>query len=158
VARILIERGGDFNHGFTYSGHPVACAAALENIRILLEERLVERVAQETGPYLKTAFATLGAHPLVGHLDTIGMAAGLNLVRRKGATQHDGEPFAREFGVGMVCRQHMFDKGMIMRAVGDRMIVAPPLIITCAQIDEMVGRIRFCLDLTLQDVRRRGWM
>jgi len=158
VAQTLVERGGDFNHGFTYSGHPVACAAALENIRIMVEEKLVERVAQETGPYLKTAFGTLAAHPLVGHLDTMGMAAGLNLVRRKGAAVHDCEPFPAELGVGMVCRQHMFDNGMIMRAVGDRMIVAPPLVMSCAQIDEMVARIRSCLDLTLDDVTRRGWM
>jgi putrescine aminotransferase len=158
VARMLVERGGDFNHGFTYSGHPVACAAALENIRIMVEERLVERVAQETGPYLKTAFGALAAHPLVGHAESMGMTAGLNLVRRKGATVHDCEPFPDGLAVGMVCRQHMFDNGMIMRAVGDRMIVAPPLVMTCAQIDEMVARIRFCLDLTLEDVTRRGWM
>jgi putrescine aminotransferase len=81
VADALIERGGDFNHGFTYSGHPVACAAALENLRILQEEGLVERVAQETGPWLKAAFGTLAAHPLVGHAETCGLTAGLNLVR-----------------------------------------------------------------------------
>jgi putrescine aminotransferase len=49
VAKVLIEQGGEFNHGFTYSGHPVACAAALENIRIIEEEKLIERVADETG-------------------------------------------------------------------------------------------------------------
>jgi putrescine aminotransferase len=157
VARALVD-GGDFNHGFTYSGHPVACAAALENLRIIEDERLVERVARETGPYLKAAFTALATHPLVGHAESIGMAAGLNLVRRKGALIHDCEPFARELGVGMVCRQHMFDNGVIMRAVGDRMIVAPPLVMTCAQIDEMVSRIRVCLDLTLEDVVQRGWM
>ena len=154
----VLSSGIDFNHGFTYSGHPVACAAALENIRIMVEERLVERVAQETGPYLKSVFGALAAHPLVGHAESLGMAAGLNLVRRKGATLHDCEPFAPELAVGMVCRQHMFDNGVIMRAVGDRMIVAPPLVMTCAQIDEMVERIRVCLDLTLDDVRCRGWM
>ena len=158
VADALIEKGGDFHHGFTYSGHPVACAAALENIRILAEERLVERVAQETGPHLKAAFGALASHPLVGHAESMGMAAGLNLVRRKGATVHECEPFPRELEVGMLCRAHMFDNGVIMRALGDRMIVAPPLVITCGQIDEMVGRIRDCLDLTLADVRRRGWL
>jgi putrescine aminotransferase len=158
VAHALVEQGGDFNHGFTYSGHPVACAAALENLRIMVDERLVERVAQETGPHLRAAFTSLATHPLVGHLDTIGMAAGLNLVRRKGATPHEGEPFARELGVGMLCRQHMFDNGVIMRAVGDRMIVAPPLVMSCAQIDEMVERIRVCLDLTLEGVLQRGWI
>jgi len=158
VARALIERGGDFNHGFTYSGHPVACAAALENLRIVEEEKLVDKVARETGPHLRVAFSRLAEHPLVGHAESIGMAAGLNLVRRKGAAVHDCEPFARDLGVGMVCRQHMFDNGVIMRAVGDRMIVAPPLVMTCAQIDEMVERIWFCLDRTLADVAGRGWL
>jgi putrescine aminotransferase len=157
VAQALIEKGGDFNHGFTYSGHPVACAAALENIRILRDERLVEKVALETGPHLKAAFAKLAAHPLVGHFDSCGLAAGLDLVRRKGRSVHDCARFAPAQGVGMICRGHMFDNGVIMRAVGDRMIVAPPLVITRAQIDEMAERIRFCLDLTLDDLRTRGW-
>ncbi|MFC0253826.1 aspartate aminotransferase family protein [Massilia consociata] len=158
VAHQLIEKGGDFNHGFTYSGHPSACAAALENIRILQAERLVERVALETGPHLKARFASLVAHPLVGHAETCGLAAGLNLVRRKGATVHDCEPFDSAHAVGMLCRKHMFDNGVIMRAVGDRMIVAPPLSITTTQIDEMVERIQYCLDLTLEEVVGKGWM
>jgi putrescine aminotransferase len=157
VAHALIEKGGDFNHGFTYSGHPVACAAALENIRILLDERLVEKVAMETGPHLKTAFAKLAGHPLVGHVDSCGLVAGLDLVKRKGPTPQECERFPARQAVGMICRGHMFDNGVIMRAVGDRMIVAPPLVITRAQIDEMADRIRFCLDLTLDDLRTRGW-
>ena len=85
-------------------------------------------------------------------------AAGLNLVRRKGTTVHACEPFPAALGVGMVCRGHMFDNGVIMRAVGDRMIVAPPLVMTCAQIDEMLERIGYCLDLTLADLQARGSM
>ncbi|PWF46146.1 aspartate aminotransferase family protein [Massilia glaciei] len=158
VADVLIEKGGDFNHGFTYSGHPVACAAALENIRILLDERLVEQVAQSTGPYLKERFASLADHPLVGYADSCGFVAGLNLVRKKGAVVHDCEAFKPEQGVGMICRGYMFGNGMIMRAVGDRMIIAPPLVMTKAQIDEMIGKIRFCLDATLADLQARGWM
>jgi putrescine aminotransferase len=158
VADVLIGQGGDFNHGFTYSGHPVACAAALENIRILESEHLVEQVANDTGPYLKEQFATLGAHPLVGHADSCGFVAGLNLVRRKGATVHDCELFDGALGVGMICRGYMFDSGMIMRAVGERMIIAPPLVTTRAQIDDMIGRIRSCLDATLADLEQRGWM
>jgi putrescine aminotransferase len=158
VARALIDKGGDFNHGFTYSGHPVACAAALENIRILRNERLVEKVAVETGPHLKSVFAQLAGHPLVGHAESCGLVAGLNLVRRKGRLAHDCEPFGDPHAVGMVCRGHMFDNGVIMRAVGDRMIVAPPLVTTRTQIDEMAARIWFCLDLTLDDLRTRGWM
>ncbi len=158
LAHALVEQGGDFNHGFTYSGHPVACAAALENLRILREERLVEKVAQETGPHLKAAFAQLATHPLVGHAETCGMVAGLNLVRRKGSTVHDCVRFDPALHVGMVCRGYMFDNGVIMRAVGDRMIVAPPLVMTKAEIDEMAAKIWACLDLTLADLTARGWM
>ena len=155
VASVLVGEGGEFNHGFTYSGHPVACAAALENIRILAEEKLVERVAGETGPYLKGAFAALATHPLVGYADSLGMVAGLNLVRAKGASVHENVAFDAKLGVGLMCRAHMFDCGVVMRAVGERMIVAPPLVMTCAQIDEMAGRIRNALDLTLAELDAR---
>jgi putrescine aminotransferase len=155
VADVLTGKGGDFNHGFTYSGHPVACAAALENIRILQGEKLVEQVAQDTGPYLKQQFGALAAHPLVGYADSCGFVAGLNLVSRKGATPHDNEVFDGALGAGMICRGYMFDHGVIMRAVGDRMIIAPPLVMTRAQIDEMVGKIRAALDDTLAELRRR---
>ena len=158
VADVLIEQGGEFEHGFTYSGHPVACAAALENIRILEQERLVERVADDTGPYLRQRFATLAGHALVGHADSCGFVAGLNLVRRKGGHVHDNLPFEAELGIGMICRGHMFDNGMIMRAVGDRMIIAPPLVMSRGQIDEMVALIASCLDLTLADLKARGWL
>jgi putrescine aminotransferase len=158
VAKVLIEEGGDFNHGFTYSGHPVACAAALENLRIIEEEKLVEQIANDTGPYLAQRFATLGEHPLVGYANSCGFVAGINLVKRKGATIHDCELFDADKAVGMVCRGHMFGNGMIMRAVGDRMIIAPPLVMTRAQIDEMIEKIRYCLDLTLADLKGRGWM
>jgi putrescine aminotransferase len=152
VAKVLIEQGGEFNHGFTYSGHP------LENIRLIEDEKLIELVANDTGPYLKQRFATLADHPLVGYADSCGFVAGLNLVRSKGATVHENVTFDESLAVGMVCRGYMFNNGMIMRAVGDRMIIAPPLVLTKAQIDEMVALIRHCLDLTYADVKERGWL
>ena len=156
VAEVLIDKGGDFNHGFTYSGHPVACAAALETIRILREEQLVEQVREDTGPYLKQRFEALADHPLVAMAEACGFVAGLVLAKEKGATAFDAVPFAPEVGVGMICRGHMFNNGIIMRAVGNRMIIAPPLVMTRAQIDEMVGLIRFCLDETLADLKKRN--
>lgn len=156
VADVLTGEGGDFNHGFTYSGHPVACAAALENIRIILDEGLVQQVAEDTGPYLKEKFGALADHPLVGYANSMGFVAGLNLVRRKGATVHDNLVFNGDDGVGMICRGYMFEHGIIMRAVGDRMIIAPPLVMTRADIDEMVSRIRAALDDTLAELRRRS--
>jgi putrescine aminotransferase len=111
-------------------------------------------VRDDVGPYLARAYAQLAEHPLVGEAQTCGLMGALLLVKNKGGR---GTPFPGDLGIGMVCRGHCFREGLIMRAVGDRMIIAPPLVITHAQIDEMVGLIRRCLDLTLADVRRNGW-
>jgi putrescine---pyruvate transaminase len=154
VARVLIEQGGEFEHGYTYSGHPVACAVAIANIRLIQQQGLVARVRDETGPYLASFYTALGEHPLVGEQQTCGLMGALQLVKNKSTL----ESFAPELEVGMVCRGHCFANGLIMRAVGDRMIIAPPLVITRSQIDELVQRIRLCLDLTLTDLRQRGWV
>ncbi|MET0382078.1 MAG: aminotransferase, partial [Burkholderiaceae bacterium] len=154
VADLLIERGGDFNHGYTYSGHPVACAVAVANIRLIRELGLVERVRDDVGPHLADAFAALRDHPLVGDAQTCGLMGALQMVKDKARAT----PFPAELEVGMICRGHCFENGLVMRAVGDRMIVAPPLVITRAQIDELAGIARRCLDLTLADVRARGWI
>jgi putrescine aminotransferase len=154
VAEVLIEQGGEFNHGYTYSGHPVACAVAVENINIIRREKLVEKVRDDIGPHLATEFGKLAEHPLVGLAETCGLMAGLVLVKDKASQQR----FPSELAVAMICRGHMFDNGMIMRAVGDRMIIAPPLVTTRAQIEEMIALIRYCLDLTYEDVKQRGWL
>lgn len=153
VAQVLIEQGGEFNHGYTYSGHPVACAVGLANIKLIQREGLVERVRTEIGPYLADTFAALAGHPLVGEVQTCGMMGALQLVKDKAS----GQMFDGQLEVGMVCRAHCFGNGLIMRAVGDRMIVAPPLVMTKAQIDEMAALIRKCLDLTQQELKQRGW-
>jgi putrescine aminotransferase len=155
VAKVLIEQGGEFNHGYTYSGHPVACAVALANLRLIRERGLVDRVRDDVGPYLAQAYAELAGHPLVGEAQTCGLMGALLLVRDKDGPR-GGTPFEPEREVGMLCRGHCFREGLIMRAVGDRMIVAPPLVITRSQIDEMVALIRRCLDLTLADLQRGG--
>ena len=154
VARALIDSGGEFNHGFTYSGHPVACAVALANIGLLRALRVVETVREDTGPYLAAQFAQLNEHPLVGETQSCGLMAAVQLVKDKATLT----PFDGALDVGMVCRAHCFGNGLIMRAVGDRMIVAPPLVMTRAQIDEMMGLIRRCLDLTLDELTRKGWL
>ena len=152
IARVLIEQGGEFNHGYTYSGHPVACAVALANIRLLQRDDVVRKVRDDLGPYLAQQFATLTEHPLVGEVQSCGLMGAVQLVQDKSRMA----VFAPEHEVGMLCRGHCFASGLIMRAVGDRMIVAPPLVITRAQIDEMMALIRRCLDLTLADLTHRG--
>ncbi len=154
VAKVLIEQGGEFNHGYTYSGHPVACAVGLANIGLIRQLGLVEHVRNDVGPYLARAFAELAEHPLVGEATTCGLMGALLLVKDKAT----GAAFDPALEIGMVCRGHCFANGLIMRAVGDRMIIAPPLVITRAQIDEMLALIRRCLDLTLADALRQGWL
>jgi putrescine aminotransferase len=154
VARVLIDEGGEFTHGYTYSGHPVACAVGLANVRLIQQLGLVPHVHDDVGPYLAEGFAALREHPLVGDAETCGLMGALLLTQDK----TKGTPFPEAVEIGMVCRGHCFREGVIMRAVGDRMIIAPPLVITRAQIDEMLALIRRCLDLTLADARRQGWL
>ncbi|RZI86638.1 MAG: aspartate aminotransferase family protein [Rubrivivax sp.] len=156
VVRVLIDQGGDFNHGYTYSGHPVACAVALANLQLIEDLKLVERVRDQTGPHLARHFAVLADHPLVAEAETCGLTGALRLVKRKATATQAAEPFAPEVGAGMLCRAHCFRNNLIMRAVGDRMIIAPPLVMTCELIDEMVALIRRCLDFTWADVQQRG--
>ena len=148
VVKVLNE-GGDFNHGFTYSGHPVAAAVGLENIRILRDEKIVERVKSETAPYLQKRLRELSDHPLVGEVRGVGMLGAIELVKDK-ATR---ERYVGQ-GAGMICRTFCFNNGLIMRAVGDTMIISPPLVISFAEIDELVEKARKCLDLTLEALQR----
>jgi len=154
VAKVLIGQGGEFTHGYTYSGHPVACAVAVANIRLIRQLGLVEQVRIDTGPYLAEQFEALAEHPLLGETQTCGLMGAMLLVKDKAS----GEPFPAEADIGMVCRAYCFDNGLVMRAVGDRMIIAPPLVITRPQIDELMALIRRCLDLTLAEARTRGWL
>ena len=144
----VLNEGGDFNHGFTYSGHPVAAAVALENIRILREEKIIEKVHAETAPYLQKRLRELNDHPLVGEVRGVGMLGAIELVQDKATRKrYEGR------GVGMICRQFCFDNGLIMRAVGDTMIISPPLVISKDEIDELVTKARKCLDLTLETLQ-----
>lgn len=146
----VLDEGGEFYHGFTYSGHPVAAAVALENIRILRDEGIVDRVRSATAPYLQKRWAELADHPLVGETRGVGMVAALELVRdKKTRTRYEG-------GAGMLCREHCFRNGLVMRAVGDTMIIAPPLVITPESIDELVTLARLSLDQTHAVLRQRG--
>ena len=112
------------------------------------------RSRDDLGPHLAQRFEELAQHPLVGEVQTCGLMGALQLV----ADHKTGRAFAADQQIGMVCRGHCFANGLIMRAVGDRMIVAPPLVITREQIDAMVALIKRCLDLTLDDARRAGWV
>jgi putrescine aminotransferase len=144
VAGPIFEEGGEFIHGFTYSGHPVAAAVALENIRILRDEKIVEAVGSDSGPYLQARLRELADHPLVGEVRGIGLIAGIELVEDKAAHKS----FDPEGRAGILCRDACMAQGVIVRATRDVIVMSPPLIITRAEIDELVAALAKGLDET----------
>jgi len=152
VAEVMTVNAGEFNHGFTYSGHPVACAVACAAINILRDERIVERVRDDVGPYLQARWQELGAHDLVGEARMVGLIGALELVKDKSRRQGFADPGE----VGLLCRDLCIANGLVMRAVRDTMIIAPPLVITREQIDELVDKARRALDQTREELHRQG--
>jgi len=151
VAEVM--NSDEFNHGYTYSGHPVAAAVALENLRILQEEKIVDRAREEIAPYLAEKWHQLGDHPFVGDTRIVGMMASLALTADKSQRKR----FAgREGDVGYMVRERCFKNNLVMRHVGDRMIVAPPLVMTKADVDTMFERAVKSLDEGYADAKAAG--
>jgi putrescine aminotransferase len=148
VADVVIAEGGEFAHGFTYSGHPASCAVALATINIMRDEGVVEHVRDTAAPYFHEQWAKLGDHPIVGEARSLGLVAAIEIVRNKDSR----ERFAKDMKAGSRCRDFCVENGLIMRPVGDTMIVSPPLIVNRVQIDELVEKAWQCLDLTAQSV------
>ncbi|HQY71540.1 MAG TPA: aspartate aminotransferase family protein [Pseudomonadales bacterium] len=148
VAEVLTRRGGEFGHGFTYSGHPAACAAGLATLKILREENVIGNVEAVSAPHLARRWAELADHPLVGEARTLGLFGALELVKNK-STRERSAPGGR---AGAVCRQASLNNGLVMRATGDTMIIAPPLICTTAELDMLVERAKAALDETAREL------
>jgi putrescine---pyruvate transaminase len=127
--------GGDFFHGYTYSGHPTAAAVALKNLEIIARERLVERVAGDVGPYLARALSRLNDHPIVGEVRSLGLIGAVEIVARKGTNDRFG---GKEGVAGPVVRDACIRNGLMVRAIRDSIVTCPPLIITHAEIDRLV--------------------
>ena len=144
VANKLVADGGEFYHGFTYSGHPVAAAVALANLKLIEREDMITRVREDTGPYLAEALAPLAEHRIVGEIRTFGVLAAIELVKSK-----DGPEMFEDTGAtGVICRDHAINRGLMMRAVRDAMILSPALTYSRADIDETVRIAAQALDAT----------
>ena len=149
IAATLVEKGGEFYHGYTYSGHPVACAVALKNLEIIEREGLVDRVRDDTGPYFRKALMqALSGHPLVGQVRTYGLLGAIEIVKDR----ETRERFLPSGSAAVVVRDHAIANGMMLRATGDTMILSPPLIWTRETIDMAVERIGKALDLAARDL------
>lgn len=152
IAATLVEKGGEFTHGYTYSGHPVACAVALKNLEIMEREGLVERVRTDTGPYFNRALRErLDDHPLVGEVRSIGLMAAIEIVSDKGSrSRHQPAGTA-----GLIVRDHAIAGGLMLRAIGDTLVMSPPLIWTRETIDLACERLRQALDRGADELARR---
>ncbi|CAN0623969.1 Putrescine--pyruvate aminotransferase [Burkholderia multivorans] len=148
VAQPIIANG-DFNHGLTYSGHPVAAAVAVANLKLLRDEGIVEQVKTDTGPYFQALLReTFAHHPIIGEVSGAGLVAGLQLAEAPAARRR----FANGGDVGTICRDFCFGSNLIMRATGDRMLLSPPLVITRREIDELVSKAKKAVDATAQQL------
>ncbi len=143
IVNFLREQGGDFVHGYTYSGHPVSAAVALRNIEIIEREHLVERVRDNAGPYLAKALQRLNENLLVGETRSLGLIGAVEIVSSKGTNQRFT---GKEGKAGPIVRDLCIKNGLMVRAIRDSIVFSPPLIITHAEIDTLVDTIGLSLD------------
>ena len=151
MAETILSANEELVHGFTYSGHPVAAAVALKNLDVMESRGLVPRVKQTIGPYLHRRLREeIESHPLVGEIRVIGMLAAIELVPDKPRRSF----FPRDVDVGTRCRNNCFANGLMMRAIRDTMVLAPPLIASESEIDEIVAKAKDAIDRTARDLDR----
>jgi putrescine aminotransferase len=149
VAEVMINDAGEFYHGFTYSGHPVACAVALANLDIIEREALVERAAHSGVQLRHKLRAALADHPMVGEIRGIGLIGAIELV----ADRRTRRFLDKRGRTGMICRDYCIENGLVMRAVRDTMVFSPPLIISDDEIDLLVARATRAIEQTYERVK-----
>jgi putrescine aminotransferase len=144
IADVLLTHGGEFTHGLTYSGHPAACAAGLETLRILRESNIIQTSARQIAPYFQRRLRELADHRIVGEVRGRGMFAAVELVRDKGSR----ERLAPNSESAVFCRDTANEGGLMVRQTGDAMIMAPPLICSTQEIDILVEKLGQALEQT----------
>ncbi|MFI8480212.1 aspartate aminotransferase family protein [Pseudomonas sp. NPDC078700] len=149
MAQVLVEQGGVFAHGLTYSGHPVAAAVAIANLKALRDEQIVSQVKNDTGPYLQKALREVFTdHPLIGEIQGTGLVAALQFCQDKTTRKR----FTNEGDITWQCRTFGFEEGVIIRSTLGRMIMAPALVADHATLDELVEKTRRAVDRTAQQL------
>jgi len=141
------EKVGVFGHGYTYSAHPVTTAVALETLKIYEERDILSHV-RRISPHFLASLRALDQHPLVGNVRGVGLVAGLELVKDK-ETREAFDPAEK---VGQIAERFCLQHGLIVRAMGDRVAICPPLVISEAEIDELADALKKGLDDTLDQI------
>ncbi|MGL4861481.1 MAG: aspartate aminotransferase family protein [Enterobacteriaceae bacterium] len=148
IADVLVEQGGVFAHGLTYAGHPVAAAVARANLIALRDEGVISRVRKEIGPYLQQSLREVfSSHPLIGEIQGAGMVAALQFCADKNSRKR----FDNEEKLAWQCRSYGFDEGVIIRSTLGRMIMAPALVATRSEVDELIEKTRRAVDRTARE-------
>lgn len=140
-----------FSNGFTYSGHPVACAAALKNIEIIDREQILEHV-REVAPYFQQQLATLADLPIVRDVRGMGLMACVECIHPGNGSDRQGSHEA----VGDMIDRHCQNLGLLVRPIVNMCVMSPPLIITRSQVDEMVDKLRAGIQRTVKDLEAGG--
>ena len=151
IHETLIEgskKNGSFGHGFTYGGHPVACAVGVETLKIY-EERDIVAMVRKVSPVFLAALEGAREHPLVGDVRGVGLIAGVEVV----ADKRTRAPFPPALKAGIAVQQGCEEEGLIVRAIGDRIAFTPPLIITEGEAEEVGARLRRGLDRAMATLR-----
>ncbi len=150
IADVIIGKGKEFAHGFTSSGHPAACVVASRNLEIIKREGLVEKVRNETGPYLRKLLEQFNEHPLVGEVRNAGLLGAIELVNDKSSRGF----FPERGKVGERCRDLCIRNGLVMRAVKDTMILSPPLVASRDHLDEIYKKALKSLNQLAEELGR----
>jgi len=148
ISDTILNSDEELVHGYTYSGHPVACAVALKNLEVIEREKLVPRVKNGIGPYLQRRLReTFADHPIVGEVRGTGLLAAIELVRDKAERRFFPDPG----NIGTLCRNYCFNDGLICRAIRDTMVLAPPLVIREDELEEIFVKLKAAIDSTARD-------
>jgi len=151
MAQTILNAHEELVHGFTYSGHPVASAVALKNLEVIEKAGLVARAGSEIGPYLQRRLGeTFADHPIVGEVRGKGLLAAVELVRDKAERKFFPDPG----NIGTLCRNYCFEDGLICRAIRDTMVLAPPLVVSHSEIEEILVKLKSAIDRTAKDCGR----
>ncbi len=145
----IVSAEQEFAHGYTYSAHPTCMAAGIANLELMKETNILHQVQSQTVPYLASKWKTLEEHPLVGEARCLGMLAALEIVEDK----NNFKRFDNSKEVVISCRDYSYENGLVMRAIVNKMVIAPPLICGSEHIDEIIEKVWKCLDLTAQSIK-----
>jgi putrescine aminotransferase len=149
------HESGIFSNGFTYSGHPVSCVAALKNIEIMERENMMQHV-QDITPYFQEQLQSFADIPIVVNVRGMGLMGCIECEIKDADKGDEGEHLAADYDIGNRIDKHCQELGLIVRPIINMCVFSPPLVITKPQIDEMFSILRKGLELTMQDLKDEG--